>query len=267
MSHHNNRPRKYTPLGIAAISFLVLLFAILLLTWASAPARAQSTVCVYNEQNGTQKNCIGVQAINSSTPTDAAQVQGNTTNGGTANPNPVLTATRSTAGVVSSVLDIASANNSTTGAGIQSVGVMAYDPGTTFYRRLVVDTNAGLTTSLRPASDSSNAITPTASAGSAALSAKASAGNLYSVSVTTGALAGYLYVFNSSGAVADGAVTAGTASGNYQLCVSVAATTTYMQTFQIPERYSAGIRPVFSTTGCGTLTASGTGVFLRASAQ
>lgn len=118
-----------------------------------------------------------------------------------------------------------------------------------------------------PQSASAGAITPVVGSLVSSINAKGSAGNLYAVSITTGAVAGYLYVFNSTTLPADGAVTAGTASGNYQICTAVSATTTVTQSFDIPERFSVGIRPVFSTTACGTLTNSTTAVFLKSRAQ
>lgn len=91
---------------------------------------------------------------------------------------------------------------------------------------------------------------------------KASAGNLYSVSVTAGASAGFLLMFNSTTIPADGAVTP-------QQCIPVAANA--MATWEavsggVPERFTTGIVGVFSTTGCYTKTISPT-AFLRAKFQ
>lgn len=124
--------------------------------------------------------------------------------------------------------------------------------------------NGGLQTAVGPCAASGCAITPVVGSLVSNINGKGSAGNLYSVSITTGATAGYIYAFNSTGTVADGAVTAGTASGNYQLCTAIAASTTGTFAFDIPERYSVGVRIYFSTTACGTLTASATAVFIKA---
>lgn len=91
---------------------------------------------------------------------------------------------------------------------------------------------------------------------------KASAGNLYSVSVTSGASAGFLLVFNATAAPADGAVTP-------QICIPVAANSLVpwdATTGGIPERFTTGIVGVFSTTGCYIKTISAT-AFLHAKFQ
>jgi hypothetical protein len=99
------------------------------------------------------------------------------------------------------------------------------------------------------------AITPVVS--SAAESSKifkASAGNLYAYQVTTGALAGYVMIFNATSAPADGAVTP-------IKCVAVPAGATVGVSNNPPEAFSTGITAVFSTTGCFTKTASATAMF------
>jgi hypothetical protein len=84
---------------------------------------------------------------------------------------------------------------------------------------------------------------------------KASAGNLYSVSVTTAATAGLLMVFNSATVPADGAVTP-------TICVPVAASSTASLQFNIPDVYATGISAAFSTgTSCVTKAASATAFF------
>jgi hypothetical protein len=85
---------------------------------------------------------------------------------------------------------------------------------------------------------------------------KSSAGNLYSVVVTTGATGGYLLIFNATSAPADGAVTPAAcvpAVANFATSVSYAPGP--------PSVYSTGITAVFSTTGCFTKTASATAYF------
>jgi len=89
------------------------------------------------------------------------------------------------------------------------------------------------------------------SAVASALVLKGSAGNLYSVDITTGASAGYLMVFNATSAPADGTVTP-------LICTPVAANTGIRYTATPPAVFSTGITAVFSTTGCFTKTASAT---------
>jgi len=118
-----------------------------------------------------------------------------------------------------------------------------------------------------PSAASAVGIVPVVGSAVSAITGKAAAGNLYSVSITTGAAAVYLYVFNATAAPADGAVVAGTGAGQYQFCTTVAATTTMTSSFDVPERYSTGIIPVVSSTACGTLTKTATAVFMKARVQ
>lgn len=84
---------------------------------------------------------------------------------------------------------------------------------------------------------------------------KASAGNLYSITITTGASAGYLMIFNATSAPIDGAVTPA-------YCIPVAASSgTPLKWGDFPVVFSTGITAVFSTTGCFTKTASATAAF------
>lgn len=89
---------------------------------------------------------------------------------------------------------------------------------------------------------------------------KASGGNLYNIYVTAGATAGWLMVFNATALPANGATTAGNAAGNMQDCIAVPANTTQSITYNPgpPEVFSTGITAAFSSTACGTLTASAT---------
>lgn len=114
---------------------------------------------------------------------------------------------------------------------------------------------------------STDAVTPVAGSLVNGIVGKASAGILYGGEITTAATAGYLYVFNSATVPADGAVTAGIASGNYQLCRPVAVTTSLAFALDPPERYANGISAAFSTTACGTLTKSATAVFIKVRAK
>lgn len=85
---------------------------------------------------------------------------------------------------------------------------------------------------------------------------KASAGNLYNISITTGATPGYLMVFNATSAPADGAVTP-------NICRTVAANSSLSLGWggSAPRSFSTGITAVFSTTGCFTKTISATAFF------
>ena len=83
---------------------------------------------------------------------------------------------------------------------------------------------------------------------------KASAGNLYSLTITTGATAGYLMVFNATSAPIDGAVTPA-------YCSQAPANMTSALEWSIPVRLATGITVVFSTTGCFTKTESATAAF------
>jgi hypothetical protein len=89
---------------------------------------------------------------------------------------------------------------------------------------------------------------------------KAAPGNLYSLYVTTGDIAGYIMTFNADAAPADGAVTP-------VECVVAPADSTVSINFEgPPDIYSIGIVAVFSSTGCFTKTASPT-AFFKARAQ
>jgi hypothetical protein len=96
---------------------------------------------------------------------------------------------------------------------------------------------------------------------------KTAAGVLFSAYVTTGGTAGYLMIFNAASNPSNGAVTAGLASGNLIDCVyAPAMSTTSLNYINTPEAYTVGITAMFSTTGCGTLTASNA-AFIHGSAQ
>ena len=119
------------------------------------------------------------------------------------------------------------------------------------------------------ASSSTGSSITSSVAGSAASSLviKASAGNLYSAyAVCTAAC--WLMVFNATSAPADGATTAGTASGNLQDCVPIAAGGTGGVSYGSgpAEAFSAGITAVISSTACATKTAATTG-FIHGTAR
>lgn len=101
----------------------------------------------------------------------------------------------------------------------------------------------------------SSGVTPSATAALASsFVAKASAGLLYGWSVTSGASAGFVLIFNSTSAPVDGAVTPID-------CIAIPANATSGRQLSPPEAYSTGITLVFSTTGCFTKTASATAYF------
>ena len=100
------------------------------------------------------------------------------------------------------------------------------------------------------AANAAIAATVNAAAGSSQI-IKASVCNLYSVSCTSGASAGYLLVYNLAAAPGDGTVT----PIDVIIC---AANTSVSKTYSIPLRCSAGATVVFSTTGPFTQTSSAT---------
>ena len=120
---------------------------------------------------------------------------------------------------------------------------------------LQCDSNGKLLTTQTPSSASAAGITPVVSASAEGSKVfKASAGNLYAYQVTTGAVAGYVMIFNAVSAPADGAVTP-------VKCVAVAANSTVGVSMNPPEAFATGITAVFSTTGCFTKTISATATF------
>jgi hypothetical protein len=101
-------------------------------------------------------------------------------------------------------------------------------------------------------------VTPVvAGSASSGIVVKSSAGNLYSVSATCTA-ACWLMVFNSVTVPADGATTAGVASGNLQECLPIGAGGTGGVDYRSgpAEAFSVGIAAAISSTPCATKTAS-----------
>ncbi len=78
---------------------------------------------------------------------------------------------------------------------------------------------------------------------------KASAGSLYSLTVTPGIVSGYLLVFDAASVPADGAV-----SPKY--CFTVPSSASYPVAWLAPVAMATGISVAFSTTGCTTKTTS-----------
>lgn len=104
-----------------------------------------------------------------------------------------------------------------------------------------------------PTSSQGQAIAPVATAAVASNQvARAAGANLYRWTVTSGASAGYVMIFDATSAPADGAVTP-------KQCYVLAANSTLRDNIgDFAERYSVGITIVFSTTGCYSKTASAT---------
>lgn len=120
-----------------------------------------------------------------------------------------------------------------------------------------------------PSSSSATSIAPTV--GGAAVSSlvlKASAGNFYGVTLTPTS-AGYLFVINATSLPANGALTAGVATGNLQECLgSIPAGQPFAFSYGDgpTEYFSTGIVVAFSSTACPTLTASAV-AFINGRAQ
>jgi hypothetical protein len=83
---------------------------------------------------------------------------------------------------------------------------------------------------------------------------KASAGNLASLSVSLGAVAGWVMLFDATSAPADGAVTP-------KYAWPVPANGVFDKDWQAFASFATGITVVFSTTGPTTKTASATAFF------
>jgi hypothetical protein len=134
-----------------------------------------------------------------------------------------------------------------------NTSVPALSAGT--YGLVQCDAAGNLIISAAPTPSPTTGIVPVVSSTAEASKVfKASAGNLYAYQVTTGALAGYVMIFNTTSAPADGAVTP-------TKCVVVPAGATVGVSADPPEYFSTGITAVFSTTGCFTKTASATAMF------
>jgi hypothetical protein len=112
-----------------------------------------------------------------------------------------------------------------------------------------------------PSSSASIGIVPFVAGSSAqSIVAKAGPGNLYTAyAVCTTAC--WLMTFNSLTVPANGATTAGTASGNMQNCIPIlagGAGGTNLGAIGPPEQFTVGISVAVSSTACGTLTLAST---------
>lgn len=118
---------------------------------------------------------------------------------------------------------------------------------------VVGDTNPLSIAGPAPSASAANALA-IASTGSVSggFTAKGQAANLYRISITTGATAGYMMIFNATTVPADGAVTP-------VVCRAVPINSTYSASWaEMPARFSTGISVAFSSTGCFTKTVSNT---------
>lgn len=142
-------------------------------------------------------------------------------------------------------------------AGIKKI-TDALPAGTNLMGKAGIDQTTLATTNgvtLVPTSNATAANSLTSSSAAQASNVlKASAGNLYSLTITTGATAGFLMVFNATSAPIDGAVTPA-------YCSQAPANMTSALEWSIPVRFGTGITVVFSSTGCFTKTESATAAF------
>lgn len=214
--------------------------------WDEANRAAVNTIA---GQVGVQGGAGVVTALTQrvALATDANTIQGTVTaNQGTANATPWNENIAQINGVTPLM------GGGVTGTGSLRVS-LATDANTIQISQTTPATTNGVT--LVPTANAGAAIAETAStAAEASNILKASAGNLYSLTITTGATAGFLMIFNATSAPADGAV-----SPAY--CAQVPANNTGAFEWAIPARYSTGITAVFSSTGCFTKTASATAAF------
>lgn len=149
----------------------------------------------------------------------------------------------------------------TSGTATISLRASAGTGGTFLNQSLTAGTNTIGYVVSAPTTDTATGITPVVTAAVASsVVAKASAGNLYGLNVTSGASAGYVMLFNAVSAPADGAVAPAR-------CIPLAANTGIELGWRsVPVVFSTGITVVFSTTGCFTKTASAT-AFISADAK
>lgn len=140
--------------------------------------------------------------------------------------------------------------------------------GTFGWRCASVNAAGGLSFSPALSSSASAGITPVVTGSAASgLVLKATPGNLYSVYAECSA-ACWLMIFNSTTVPADGATTAGVASGNLQDCLAIptGSNGSINYTPGPPEVFTVGISAAISSTTCATKTAATTG-FIHGSVQ
>ena len=184
-----------------------------------APNTASNSVIATQRPDGTQLAADGTDASSVTPPTGGVGIRG------------WLSGIYQRLGGTLSISDTATAALSTLASGL------------------------GLNTVPKPTSAAANAIAPVASTaleGSHVL--KASAGNLYGFSITTGASAGFVIVLDSATVPADGTIT------GVKKCYVIQANSTLSASFaSMPDTFTNGIVVLFSTAAnCFTKTASAT---------
>lgn len=157
-------------------------------------------------------------------------------------------------------------NSSNTRNAYYSYGYISGYDGSTWDRLVTIDgasTSVGVLGVAQVPTNSANAaVTPQATTAVASNLVLCSAAcNFYGAALTTGAVGGYLMVFNATSAPADGAVTP-------TICRAIGANSSVEVDYSTsPRRMSTGATAVFSTTGCYTKTASATAAIEGASEQ
>jgi len=190
--------------------------------------------------------------------------------GNTANTTPWLatinqggnSATVSAAGALSHNTTQLGGNTINLGTGATSTGTQRVVTASDSPEIAILNTiSTNTASSIPPAPAGSGNVLTGNSCGSAADNCvlKASAGNLYGVYAECTS-ACWLMVFNATAKPANGATTAGNASGNLVECIDVAANSSRSLTYPVfPRAFTVGIVAVVSSTACATLTASAVG--------
>lgn len=152
--------------------------------------------------------------------------------------------------------------DSTNGAFVNIKAMIALPTGTNSIGTVLLPTTGTIAAGngVVPATSPEAGAATTASSGTAAASnqvIKASAGNLYDLTVTIGATSGYVMLFDATSLPSNGAVTP-------VWCAIITSNGTnggISAAWPAPKRFGTGITAGFSTTGCFTLTASATANF------
>lgn len=141
-------------------------------------------------------------------------------------------------------------------AGAASIGTVGLNAGTQIVGKFGIDQTTDITTNgveIAPTAGSAAGITPTQSAAlGSSLVLKGSAGNLYTATISVGATALYLMVFNATSAPIDGAVTPALCYGPLPINAPYALSWAPGP----PAVFGTGITLVSSSTGCYSKTAS-----------
>lgn len=125
----------------------------------------------------------------------------------------------------------------------------------------ITSTTNPIPTEAVPSNAASVAITPCVSQGASTLQCGTAAAKNAYVFYLTATADSWLMIFNTTTTPANGATTAGVASGNMEDCVKVpSGTTVSIGGLPIPKRYSVGAYMAISSTACATLTLATTGL-------